>query len=70
MIPLSFAPEGEENVIISVGGKPEVRQHLETLGFVPGGKVTVVSTINGNLIVNVKESRIAVDRTLANKIMV
>ena len=70
MIPLSFASSGEESVIKSVGGKPEVRQHLENLGFVVGGKVTVISAINGNLIVNVKDSRVAVDKTLANKIMI
>ncbi len=70
MMPLSYATAGEENTILSIGGRPDVKKHLETLGFVTGGKVTVVSTINGNLIVNVKDSRIAVDRALASKIMI
>ena len=70
MMPLSYASAGEENVIRSVGGRLEVKKHLENLGFTVGGKVTVISTINGNVIVNVRDSRIAVDRTLANKIMI
>lgn len=70
MMPLTFAPIGEENIIKKVGGKPEVRLHLENLGFVPGGTVNVVSTIGGNLIVNVKESRVAISREMASKIMV
>ena len=70
MMPLAYATAGEENTILTVGGRPEVKKHLETLGFVPGGKVTVVSTINGNLIVNVKDSRIALDRSLAGKVMI
>ncbi|MCI6908507.1 MAG: ferrous iron transport protein A, partial [Clostridiales bacterium] len=53
-----------------VGGKPEVRTHLENLGFVAGGTVTVINTIGGNVIVNVKESRIAISREMAQKIMV
>ena len=59
MMPLSMAKEGEPVVIKKVGGKDETRQFLENLGFVAGGTVTVVSEINGNLIVNVKESRVA-----------
>lgn len=70
MMPLTFAEIGKENLIKSIGGKPEVKQHLENLGFVVGSKVVVVSSINGNLIVNVKDSRIALDKALANKIMV
>lgn len=70
MMPLTFAVPGEENTIRRVGGKPEVRAHLETLGFVPGGSATVVAAIGGNLIVNVKESRVAVSREMAAKIMV
>lgn len=54
MMPLTLANIGEESMILRIGGKPEVRAHLETLGFVPGGSVTVVSAIGGNLIVNVK----------------
>ncbi len=70
MMPLTLAEAGEENIIKKIGGKPEVKADLETLGFVVGGAVTVVSTINGNVIVNVKESRVAVSRELAQKIMI
>lgn len=70
MMPLTLAEAGEKNIIKKIGGKPEVKAHLETLGFVVGGAVTVVSTINGNVIVNVKESRVAVSRELAQKIMI
>ena len=62
MMPLSMAKEGEPVVIKKVGGKDETRQFLENLGFVAGGTVTVVSEINGNLIVNVKESRVAIGK--------
>lgn len=70
MMPLTLATVGEANMIIKIGGKPEVRRHLENLGFVAGGNVTIVSTIGGNLIVNVKESRVAISREMACKIMV
>ena len=70
MMPLTLVTIGEENMIRKVGGSPEVRTHLENLGFVPGSSVTVISTMRGNLIVNIKESRIAIDRSMANKIMV
>lgn len=70
MMPLSLVNPGEVNIIRKVGGSPEVRAHLENLGFVPGGNVTVVSTIGGNLIVNVKESRVAISKEMASKIMV
>lgn len=70
MIPLTFADVGQPAIIKKVGGSPEVKKHLEDLGFVAGGTVTVISAIGGNLIVNVKDSRVAVDRTLAQKIMV
>ena len=70
MMPLSLASVGEENTIRHIGGSPEVKKHLENLGFVAGGTVTVVSEINGNLIVNVKESRVAIGKDMANKIMV
>ena len=69
-MPLIFANPGEENVIRKVGGSPEVKAHLETMGFVVGGTVTVVTAIGGNVIVNVKESRVAVSREMAQKIMV
>ena len=70
MMPLTFVQTGEENMIRKVGGKPEVKRHLENLGFVPGGRVTVISTIGGNLIVNVKDARAAISREMAQKIMV
>lgn len=70
MMPLSMVREGEPNVIKKVGGKEETRKFLENLGFVTGGVVTVVSEIGGNLIVNVKDSRIAIGKDMANKIMV
>lgn len=69
-MPLSFAEVGSENLIKKIGGREDVKRHLETLGFVVGACVTVVSKISGNLIVNVKESRIALDREMANKIFV
>lgn len=70
MIPLSMADVGQEQIIRRIGGNPEVRKHLETLGFNVGGEVCIVSTLGGNLIVKVKESRVAVDKELARKIMV
>lgn len=70
MMPLILAEVGEENIIKKVGGKQEVKAHLENLGFVVGGVVTVVSAIGGNVIVNVKDSRVAVSREMAQKIMV
>ena len=70
MMPLILAAVGETNTIRKVSGNPEVKKHLEDLGFVVGGEVTVVSAIGGNLIVNVKESRIAISREMAGKIMV
>ncbi len=70
MIPLAFAKVGEENIIRRIGGKQELKAHLETLGFVVGGAVTIVSAMGGNIIVNVKQSRIAISREMAQKIMV
>ena len=58
MMPLSLAQVGEENIIKRIGGSPEVKRHLENLGFVVGGEVTVVNTLGGNVIVNVKEAKI------------
>lgn len=69
-MPLALAPIGEENIIKRIGGKQEVKAHLETLGFVVGGAVTIVSAMGGNIIVNVKESRIAISKEMAQKIMV
>lgn len=70
MIPLTFADVGKEYIIRKVGGNSEVRTHLENLGFVPGAAVTVVTTNGGNLIVNVKESRVAISKEMAAKIMI
>lgn len=70
MMPLSMAQEGKANVILKVGGKEETRKFLENLGFTAGGTVTVVSEIGGNIIVNVRDSRVAIGRDMANKIMV
>lgn len=70
MMPLTLATTGEENIIKKVGGNPETRKFLENLGFVAGGTVTVISEISGNVIVNVKESRVAVSKEMASKIMV
>ncbi len=70
MMPLTFAKTGEEALIKKVGGNPETKKFLENLGFVAGGAITVVTTIGGNLIVNVKESRVAISREMAHKIMV
>ena len=69
-MPLTMAKPGETVTIRKITGKDEVRQHLEELGFVVDGSVTVVSEIAGNLILQVKESRIALDRTLANRVMI
>ena len=70
MMPLTFAGIGEENIVRKVGGKPEVKRHLENLGFVAGSDVTVINTIGGNLIVKVKEARVALSQELAQKIMI
>lgn len=69
-MPLTMADIGKENIIKKVGGNPETRKFLESLGFVPGGTVTVISEISGNLIVNVKDSRVAVSREMAVKIII
>ncbi len=70
MMPLPLANDEEENVIKHIGGSPDVRRHLENLGFVVGGDVRIISRMGGNIIVNVKETRIAIDEKLASKIMV
>ena len=69
-MPLTLAKIGEENIIKKIGGKQEVKTHLENLGFVVGGVGTVVNAMGGNVIVSVKDSRIAVSREMAQKIMV
>lgn len=70
MIPILYASEGEVNIIKKVGGKQEIKKHLEDMGFVVGGSVTVISQIGGNVIVNVKDTRVAVSREMAQKIMI
>ena len=70
MMPLTMAKAGERGSIKKIGGNPEIKQHLENLGFVPGTPITVITKIGENLIVNVKESRIAISREMANKIMI
>lgn len=70
MMPLTLANIGEENIIKKIGGKKEVKKHLENLGFVAGGGVTVITTLGGNVIVNVKETRVAVSKEMAMKIMI
>ena len=70
MMPLSLAQVGEENIIKRIGGSPEVKKHLEDLGFTPGSTVTLVSAMGGNVIVKVKESRVAISEEMARKIMI
>ncbi len=70
MMPLILANVGEENIIKKVGGAAEVKKHLEDLGFVVGGTVTVVASVGGNVIVNVKEARVAISREMAQRIMI
>ena len=70
MMPLTFAGTGESYVIHRIGGKPEVRKHLENLGFVAGAEVSIVNTMGGNLIVKVKEARVAISQEMAQKIMI
>lgn len=70
MMPLNVAEPGEENIIRKIGGSPEVKKHLEDLGFVVGGTVTLVSVLSGNVIVNVKQARIALDADMARRIMI
>ena len=70
MIPLVMADAGEENIIRRVGGSPEMKKHLEDMGFTTGSAVTVMNTIGGNLIVKIKESRVAISKEMAQKIMI
>ena len=69
-MPLTLAAVGEENIIKRIWGKQEVKAHLENLGFVVGGAVTIIKTIGGNVIVNVKDSRIAISKEMAQRIMI
>ena len=70
MMPLVMADPGEESIIKRVGGNPEMKKHLEDMGFVAGSAVTVMNTIGGNLIVKIKESRVAISKEMAGRIMV
>ena len=70
MMPLALANAGEENIIRRVGGSPAVRQHLEELGFVAGSPVTVITALGGNVIVKIKESRVAISSEMARRIMI
>ena len=70
MMPLCFADLDADNTIKKIGGSPEVKKHLENLGFVVGGTVKVVSAMGGNLIVNVKEARVGISQEMAQKIMI
>lgn len=70
MMPLALADIGEENTIRKIGGSAEVKQHLADLGFAVGGTVTVITSLSGNIIVNVKESRVAISEEMARRIMV
>ena len=70
MMPLSVLGDGNEGIIKKVGGKPEVKKHLENLGFVVGDKVNVITEQNGNIIVKVKETRVAISKEMAMKIYV
>ena len=69
-MPLSYATPGEDSVIRRIGGSPEVKKHLENLGFVVGGSVRVITALNGNVIVKVKEARVAINDEMARKIMI
>ena len=70
MFPLAMADVGETYIIKKIGGSPEAKKHLENLGFVAGGDVTVISALGNNVIVKVKESRVAISEEMARKIMV
>ena len=69
-MPLIFADIGKEHIIKKVAGSPEVKKHLENLGFVVGGNVTIINEIAGNMIVNVKEARVAISKEMARKIVI
>lgn len=70
MMPLLFAQKDEENVILKVNGMPEIKKHLEDMGFVSGAVIKVISSANGNLIVSIKDTKVALDKSLAGKIMI
>ena len=70
MMPLSLAELDTENTIKKIGGSPELRKHLENLGFVVGGNVTVVAMLGGNVIVKVKDARVAISEEAARRVMI
>ena len=70
MMPLTLADTNEVNIIKRISGKPDVKQHLEDLGFVVGGEVSIISKVGNNVIVNVKQTRIAISSEMAQKIMI
>ena len=70
MMPLTLASSGEDAIVKKIGGKPEVKKHLENLGFVVGSEINVITEQNGNIIVKVKEARVAISKEMANKISV
>lgn len=70
MMPLNLAIPGEDNTIRKISGNPEVKRHLENLGFVVGSDVRIINVLNGNVIVKVKEARVAINDEMARKIMV
>lgn len=70
MMPLTLANIGEQNIIQKVGGNPKVKKHLESLGFVAGGSVSLIAMLGGNIIVNVKEARVAISKEMAQKIII
>ncbi|MGN1399551.1 MAG: ferrous iron transport protein A [Erysipelotrichaceae bacterium] len=70
MMPLTLADIGEENIIKRITGKQQIKSHIESLGFVVGARVTVINTVNGDVIVNVKDSRVAISKEMAQRIMV
>lgn len=70
MMPLALADRGKEYLVRRLSGQGETRQHLEDLGFTPGSQVKIINCLGGNLIVQVRQSRIAIDETMARKIMV
>ena len=69
-MPLTYAKTGEKNYIKKISGKDEVRKHLASLGFVVGERVEIVSEFSGNMICNIKDSRVAIDKSMAQRIMV
>ncbi len=70
MMPLTLANSNEDYTIMRIGGNPEIKRHLENLGFISGERITVINIVDGNLIVNVKETRVAISREMAQKIMI